>query len=139
MCATASLPSSVSRIWHCWTSQQWHPETDFETAGGDGMNLMAPQPRHIGDILSGLMARRGYARIQSGGACAAAWREAVGEAMANCTRATQVRRGVLEVLVGNSTMVQEIGFRKAALIKRLVELLPDEKIHDLKLRVGPIT
>lgn len=85
------------------------------------------------------MARRGYARIQSGNACAEAWCEAVGEKVAKCTRATQVRRGVLEVLVGNSTMVQEIGFRKPALIKRLVELLPDEKIHDLKLRVGPIT
>lgn len=85
------------------------------------------------------MARRGYARIQSGGACGEAWREAVGPQMAQFTRATQVRRGVLEVFVGNSTMVQELGFQKVALIKRLAELLPDENIRDLKLRVGPIT
>jgi hypothetical protein len=97
------------------------------------------QPRRIGDILSGLMARRGYARMQSGGACADAWREAAGEPLAACSRATQVRRGVLEVLVSNSMMVQEIGFRKSALIGRLADLLPDEKIRDLKLRVGPIT
>jgi predicted nucleic acid-binding Zn ribbon protein len=100
--------------------------------------MTSSQPRHIGDILSGLMARRGYARVVSGGACADAWAEAAGAALASCTRATQVRRGVLEVMVGNSTMVQEIGFRKTALLKRLVELLPDEKIRDLKLRVGPI-
>ena len=85
------------------------------------------------------MARRGYARVQSGGVCAAAWREAAGESVASCTRAAQVKRGVLEVWVGNSTMVQEIVFCKPALLKRLAELLPDEKIHDLKLRVGPIT
>lgn len=101
--------------------------------------MSSGQPRHIGDVLSALMARRGYARVRSGGACADAWREAVGEMMAACTRATQVQRGVLEVLVGNSTLVQEIGFCKPALIKRLAELLPDENIRDLKLRVGPIT
>ena len=95
-------------------------------------------PKRIGDILSQLMARRGYARIQSGDKCAQAWREAAGELLAACSRATQVRRGVLEVLVSNSMMVQEIGFQKSALIQRLTELLPDEKIRNLKLRVGPI-
>ena len=101
--------------------------------------MASGQPRHIGDVLSALLARRGYARVQSGGACAEAWRQAAGELVAGCTRATQVRRGVLEVLVGNSTVAQEIGFHKPDLIKRLVELLPDENIRDLKLRVGPIT
>jgi predicted nucleic acid-binding Zn ribbon protein len=101
--------------------------------------MTSGQPQRIGEILSQLMARRGYARVQSGGACGAAWREAAGEPLAACTRATSVRRGVLEVLVSNSTMIQEIGFQKAALIKRLADLLPDEKIRDLKLRVGPIT
>jgi len=99
---------------------------------------MAYEPRRIGDVLSELMARRGYARVQSGNACGAAWREAAGEALSTCTRAVHVRRGVLEVLVSNSMMVQEIGFQKAALLARLAELLPDEKIRDLKLRVGPI-
>jgi predicted nucleic acid-binding Zn ribbon protein len=96
-------------------------------------------PQRIGEVLSSLMARRGYARVESGGACADAWRQAAGELLASCTRVTQVRRGVLEVLVSNSTMVQEIGFQKAALLKQLAALLPDENIRDLKLRVGPIT
>lgn len=95
-------------------------------------------PKRIGDILSQLMARRGYARVESGDACADAWRDAAGAEVAACSRATQVRRGVLEVIVTHSTMVQEIGFQKPALIKRLAELLPDENIRDLKLRVAPI-
>jgi predicted nucleic acid-binding Zn ribbon protein len=96
------------------------------------------QPQHIGDLLAQLMARRGYARVQSAGACTEAWRQAAGEKLASCTRATGVRRGVLEVLVGSSTLVQEIGFKKKALLGRLAELLPDENIRDLKCRVGPV-
>jgi DNA-binding Lrp family transcriptional regulator len=46
-----------------------------------------------------------------------------------------LRNGELRI----SAIVQEIGFTKPALIERLRELLPDEKIRDLKLRVGPIT
>jgi hypothetical protein len=96
------------------------------------------QPQHIGNVLAQLMARRGYARVQSAANYADAWRDAAGSLTA-FSRATQVRRGVLEVLVSNSMMVQEIGYQKPALLKRLAELLPDEGIRDLKLRVGPIT
>jgi hypothetical protein len=101
--------------------------------------MTSGQPKRIGNILAELMARRGYARVRSGGACAEAWIAAAGDAVAACTRATLVRRGVLEVLVSNSMMIQEIGFQKPLLIKRLADLLPDENIRDLKLRVGPIT
>jgi predicted nucleic acid-binding Zn ribbon protein len=96
------------------------------------------QPQHIGNVLSQLMARRGYARVQSATGYADAWRDAAGP-LAEFSRATQVRRGVLEVLVSDSTMVQEISFQKPALLKRLVELLPDDNLRDLKLRVGPMT
>jgi len=97
------------------------------------------QPQRIGDVVAQLLARRGYARAHTGGQCAEAWKKAAGEALASCTRATLVRRGVLEVLVSNSTVVQEIGFQKATLIQRLAELVPDQNIRDLKLRVGPLT
>lgn len=76
--------------------------------------------------------------MQSGNACGDAWRSAAGEALAACSRATQVKRGVLEVLVANSTITQEIGFQKPALVKRMAELLPDEGIRDLRCRVGPL-
>lgn len=84
------------------------------------------------------MARRGYGRVQSAAACAEAWRQAAGQRLASCTRATLVRRGVLEVLVASSTMVQELGFQKKALIERLADLAPEENIRDLRFRVGPL-
>lgn len=67
------------------------------------------------------------------------WRQAAGEALAACSRATQVKRGVLEVVVENSLVMQEIGFQKIAIVKRMSELLPSEGIRDLRCRVGALS
>ena len=99
---------------------------------------MAGPPKPIGNILAELLARRGYARVQSAGLSSEAWRSAVGEQIAALSRPGQVRRGTLDVSVTSSTLVQELGFQKQQLLKRLQELLPDEKIRDLRFRVGPI-
>ncbi len=99
---------------------------------------MARGPKPIGTILSELMARRGYARVQSAGAYAAAWREAAGELAAEYTRVGSLRRGTLEVIVVNSTLVQELTFQKPALLKLLGRLLPDERLENLRFRVGNV-
>lgn len=95
-------------------------------------------PRKIDAVLTELLARRGYARIQGAARCAAVWREAVGESLSAQTRAGGVRRGVLDVLCGNSAIAQEISFRKLELLEKLRELAPEEKIRDLRYRVGAI-
>jgi hypothetical protein len=94
--------------------------------------------KKIGDVLSELMSRRGYARVQATSGYAEAWRQASGEALSATTRAGTVRRGVLDVLVANSLLMQELSFEKSAILARLARLLPDERIVDLRLRVGPI-
>jgi predicted nucleic acid-binding Zn ribbon protein len=99
---------------------------------------MAGGPKGIGDVLAELMARRGYARVQSAAAFDAAWREAAGPLAAHYTRVGRLQRGTLEVLVANSTLVQELGFQKRTLLKSLARLLPDASIEDLRFRVGNI-
>ena len=99
---------------------------------------MARGPKAIGDVLSELMARRGYARVQSAATYEAAWREAAGPLVAKYTRVGLLRRGTLEVVVANSTLVQELGFQKTALLETLAELLPHEGIKGLRFRVGSI-
>jgi predicted nucleic acid-binding Zn ribbon protein len=96
------------------------------------------QPKKIGSIVADLVARRGYARVISATTCNEAWVAAAGPQLARFTRVGTVRRGVLEVLVANSTMLQEITFQKVAILNKLIELLPDEKLHDVKFRVGQI-
>ena len=95
-------------------------------------------PQAIGGVLSELMARRGYARVQSTAAYDAAWRRAAGPLAAEYTRVGLLRRGTLEVVVANSTLVQELGFQKHALLKVLNELVPHEGIENLRFRVGNI-
>ena len=95
-------------------------------------------PQAIGNVLSELMSRRGYARVQSAAAYDAAWREAAGPLVAKYTRVGLLRRGTLEVVVANSTLVQELGFQKRMLLKSLAALLPDDGIENLRFRVGNI-
>ena len=99
---------------------------------------MTRGPEPIGDILAQVMARRGFARVQSAAACEAAWEEAAGELATKYTKVGAVRRRKLEVVVANSTLLQELSFQKPALLRTLARLLPDEEINDIRFRVGPV-
>ena len=99
---------------------------------------MPKQPQTIGNILSELMARRGFARIQSTEALETAWRQAAGPLAAEYTRVGAIRRGVIEVIVANSTLVQELGYQKSAILAALQQLLPEENIKCLRFRAGNI-
>ena len=100
------------------------------------MTRRGPQP--IGQILSDLMAQRGFGRVRGAAALEEAWREAIGDAAAGYTRAGSLRRGRLEVTVANSMLVQELTFQKPALLAKLRERLPDETIRDIRFRVGVV-
>ena len=85
------------------------------------------------------MARRGFGRIQCAEALESAWRKAAGPLMANYSRAGAIRRGTLEVHVSNSTMLQELGYKKHELLDALQRSLPDEGIKNLRFRTGNIS
>ncbi len=70
-------------------------------------------PQRIADTLSTLMARRGYAQLEAAGERDEVWKDAVGEQMAPHSRIGHIRRGVVEVTVCNSAVLQELTFRKA--------------------------
>lgn len=97
------------------------------------------KPVRLGEALAELILRRGYAREQSQADLTTAWQTAAGEMLGRFTRVGQNKRGVVEVIVANSAIVQELTFRKSELIATLVEQLPQEKIRDLKFRVGPLS
>lgn len=96
------------------------------------------EARRIADVLSELHARRGYGRLQATHTAEEAWREAAGEMFAKQTRLGPVKRGVLEVIAAGPMVAQELQFQKERIIAKLAELLPDEKIRDLRCRVGPV-
>lgn len=101
-------------------------------------SIRIPPPKPMRDVLSQLLAKKGYAQVQTAASCDAAWRQAVGETLAADTRPGNVRQGVLEVLVRNSVSLQELGFLKIKIVKTLTKLLPEQRIRDLRFRVGTI-
>lgn len=98
----------------------------------------ARRPQKIGDVLAELMARRGFGRIAGNQALAEAWQQAAGEMLARHTRAGAVKRGVLEVVTANSTIMQELSFQRTQLLAELARLLPEQPITNLRFRVGPV-
>ena len=92
-------------------------------------------PRTIGSVMTRLMARTGYEREQATDGLSAAWRQAAPESMRGASAVGRVRRGVLEVFVSHSALVQEMGFHKRDILAKLAEIVPAEGITDIRCRL----
>ena len=96
-------------------------------------------PENIGEILSRLFTARGWGRRQGRLHLERAWAEAAGPDFARQTRVSALRRGVLEVVVGNAVLLQELThYHKRGLLERLRGLLPNTPVTDLRFRAGPV-
>jgi predicted nucleic acid-binding Zn ribbon protein len=101
---------------------------------------MADQgPERISEILSRLFTARGWGRRQERMRLEQAWVEVAGEAIAKQTRAGAIKRGVLEIEVGNSALMQELaGFHKRRLLEALKRKLAGVFLKDLRFRAGVV-
>jgi len=90
----------------------------------------------IGKILTEVIARRGLARLRQRQLWEQVWQEVVGPEVSEQTRIGSYRRGVLEILVNNSSLLQELAaFRKETLIEELRKRLSATAIRDVKFRL----
>ncbi len=112
---------------------EYHLQSDYRRK-----QIRIPPPKPMRDVLSQLLAKRGYAQVQSAGLCAAAWQQAVGAKLAADSRPGVVKRGVLEVLVRDSVTLQELGFVRVKAIKVLAQLIPEQRISNMRFRVGAL-
>ncbi|MEX2186245.1 MAG: DUF721 domain-containing protein [Pirellulales bacterium] len=111
---------------------------DIERARGNQRYKPRARPKKIGDVVSQLLARRGYAQQATSTELADAWKQAAGEAVAGQTRVGAVRRGTLDVVVANSAVSQELTFRKTQLVAELARRLPDHHITKVRFRTGNV-
>jgi predicted nucleic acid-binding Zn ribbon protein len=95
-------------------------------------------PQRIGNVISQVLARRGYAHVQSSGELAVAWSEVVGPLAGRATRVGSCRRGTLEIVVANSAVMQELNFQKQELINQLIARVPSHKIRAIRFRTGSV-
>jgi len=64
------------------------------------------------------------------------WEEAVGEQIARLTTPLRVREGIIFVEVQNHVLAQELNMLKEEYIKKLNELLGEERVRDIRFRIG---
>jgi hypothetical protein len=96
-------------------------------------------PERLDEILSRLFTARGLGRRQGRLHLEKAWAEAAGPEQAAQTRVAALRRGVLEVVVGNAVLLQELAhFHKRRLLEDLRRRLPHTPLADLRFRAGPV-
>jgi predicted nucleic acid-binding Zn ribbon protein len=90
-------------------------------------------------VLGALFATKGLARLRATGELEAAWAEAVGQPAADQTAVGGIRHGVLTVVVGHPTLLEELSaFRKPMLLAALREKAPGVTLHDIRFRIGPV-
>ena len=92
-----------------------------------------PAPERLSQAVTELIALRGWAQMQGQARLSEAWRAAAGDSVAAATKVIGVRRGVLQVAVGNSPLLSELAaFHKRSLLESLSKAFPELKIRDLK-------
>ncbi|HXG09138.1 MAG TPA: DUF721 domain-containing protein [Gemmataceae bacterium] len=100
---------------------------------------MEKGPELLKDILGRLFIARGWGRQQERLRLEQAWAEAIGPEGHKQTRVAGLRRGVLEVLVGNAILLQELThFHKRRLLDEVRRRLPGVALTDLRFRAGVI-
>ncbi len=107
-------------------------QQDFERR-----RVRLPAMKPLANVLSQLLVKKGYAYVQTQGNLDQAWRESSGE-LGKHSRCGKVKRGVLEVFVRDSLILQEMTFHKRQLMQLMVTKCPDQKIRDLKFRVAAL-
>jgi predicted nucleic acid-binding Zn ribbon protein len=95
------------------------------------------KPPRLGDVLPGVLAGLGAGEALRSVAAVAAWERVVGERLGRFARAAGLRDGVLLVEAESSVWMQEIGYQKVRILKRLAEECGPGMVRDLKLVLRP--
>ena len=100
---------------------------------------MSEGPERFSEILSRLFTARGWGRKQERMRLEQAWMEAAGAEVGRQTRIGALRRGILEIEVGNAVLMQELAqFHKRKLLDKLQRMLTGVPLKDLRFRAGVI-
>ena len=86
----------------------------------------------VGGVLGRVLGDLGLRREMSGWRAVAAWPDAVGPRVARHTRAVAFREGILHVEVEGSAWMQELGYLKRDLVRRIHQHTGSEDVRDVR-------
>ena len=127
MSATSRKPTAAQRARHALLTQ-WRGLPDGP--------LNDRPAREVGDVLAKLLKELGLQERMALDEVMVAWRAAAGDFIAKHTKPESVTRGVLNVIVPQSSMHHALMMEKAAILRRLHEQLGHTKIKDVRFRHG---
>lgn len=84
------------------------------------------------------MARKGYAQTETADELATVWQKVAGPKWKTKTKVGIIRRGVLEIMVSSSIVIQQLEFEKRKLLSELQAQLPKNNLKDLRFRIGNV-
>lgn len=94
-----------------------------------------PRVRRIGSLVSQLLSRRGYAQVLANDDLHRAVASVVDPHLRSAFQIGNLRGGVLQIYATDSVTLQELNFRKRAILKHLQTTLPESKVTDLRFRI----
>jgi predicted nucleic acid-binding Zn ribbon protein len=98
---------------------------------------MTRGPEPLSEILSRLFTARGWGRTQERLRLEQVWNDVSGPEIAPHARVVGLKRGVLEIEVGQGALLHElVSFHKRRLLAGLKEKLPGVPLRDLRFRTG---
>ena len=89
-------------------------------------------------LLRRIFARHGLAAEFAEQEALFLWEEAVGERIARLTAPLRVREGVVFVEVQNHVLAQELNLLKGEYVRKLNQLLGEERVREIRFRVGGV-
>jgi predicted nucleic acid-binding Zn ribbon protein len=96
-----------------------------------------PGAENIKDILARMFTLRGWGRRSARLHLERAWANAIEAHQRDQTRVLCLKRGVLEIEVNDSVLMQELAnFHRKRLLESLKKSLPNEHVKELKFRPG---
>ena len=97
-----------------------------------------PGPELLGPVVGLLMARLGYRKRAPALFAMAAWREAVGEAVARHATPERVERDTLHVVVDGAPWANELRWMEGSLVARLNAACGRQAVAHLRFRIGTL-
>ena len=91
----------------------------------------------LGECLKEFFSRSGVGFMMQHPELHSAWREIVGDALAQRARIVAFHRGMVEVVVDSSTLMHEIRFHRTALLQDLREKVSKPFISNIRFKVVP--
>ena len=113
-----------------------HPTRNFgRTRPSDPKRSEQPGVRRIGSLMNQLISRRGYAQVTVDEELHRTVAAVIGDQLAADFQIGNLRKGVLQIYATDSVTLQELNFRKRAILKRLQKELPQNRVTDLRFRI----